>query len=84
MVPPEQVLVSAPSHVMVSPFARLAQSANLAGRVIRHCDDDDIEVRDSVERFELLYRTTLSLLELITSTSTDGGLECSSQALCLR
>ncbi|KAJ5619730.1 fungal-specific transcription factor domain protein [Penicillium lagena] len=83
MVPPEQVLVSAPSNVMVSPFARLAQSANLAGR-IRHCDDDNIEIRDSVERFELLHGTTLSLLELITSTSTNEDMEYSSQALCLR
>lgn len=80
----EQVLVSAPSHVMVGPFARLAQSANLARRVIRHCDDENIEVRDSVELFELLDGTTLSLLELITSYSTNGDMECSSQALYLR
>ncbi|EAW06925.1 transcription factor domain protein [Aspergillus clavatus NRRL 1] len=65
MVPPERVSLSSQTVHTLSPFARLAQAANLLGRVIRHCNDTTLEINFVLDDFETLCQAIYSLMELL-------------------
>lgn len=73
MVPPEHVYVSTPPSVTVSPFARLSQACNLLGRVIRHCNDANLEPKYALDDMMLLYNATASLLDLLPVDDISGA-----------
>ncbi|EPS27395.1 hypothetical protein PDE_02338 [Penicillium oxalicum 114-2] len=79
--PPERVLASTPPNVKVSRFARLAQSANLLGRTIRHCNDGNHDIQFTATNFNLICGAIQSLLELILSESI-GVEDYTSLGLC--
>lgn len=84
MVPPERLFLSSPSSILVSPFARLAQASNLLGRVIRHCNDESLDVELVLEDITLLNQTTSSLLSLLTGDSDATMAFYNATAICLR
>lgn len=84
MLHPERVLVSSPKDVKISPFARMAQAANLVGHVIRHCDSDEMRISLVIEEFRLLYQTTQSLCDVILSEAFESSANYSSLAICFR
>ncbi|KAF4965163.1 hypothetical protein FSARC_7030 [Fusarium sarcochroum] len=84
MVPPERVSLSS-QQTPVGPFARLAQAANLLGRVIRHCNETSLELDFVLDNFEALDQTILSLMALLsTEHSTPSTETCTATALCFR
>jgi hypothetical protein len=84
MVPPERLFLSSPTSTPVSPFARLAQASNLLGRVIRHCNDETLEIELALEEITLLHNTTSSLLSLLTGDSDATMAFYNAAAICLR
>lgn len=81
---PERVLVSSPPDVKISFFARLAQASNLVGRVIRHCEDEELQIQFAVEESQRLYHTSQSLSDIISLNGDESTVNLSSMALCYR
>ncbi|KAH7024216.1 fungal-specific transcription factor domain protein [Ilyonectria destructans] len=79
VVPPERVSLSA-QRSSVSPFARLAQAANLLGRVIRHCNETSLELQFLLDDFETLSQAIFSLIELLSGEGTTEA--CTAITLC--
>jgi hypothetical protein len=84
MVPPERVSLSS-QRGAVSPFARLAQAANLLGRVIRHCTETKLELHFVLDNFETLDQTIFSLTELLSIERSTASMEiCIATTICYR
>ncbi|KAL4876542.1 hypothetical protein BJY04DRAFT_231560 [Aspergillus karnatakaensis] len=87
-VAPDRVSLSSPTNHTLGSFARLAQAANLLGRVINHLNETNLDTKLKLDDFETLTQAIYSLVELLAVTST-GNSEASSplnnaiaQAIC--
>jgi hypothetical protein len=84
MVPPERLSLLSQQGA-VSPFARLAQAANLLGRVIRHCTDAELDFHFVLDDFETLDQTIFSLMELLAAEHSAASMEmCIATTVCFR
>lgn len=84
MAPPERVSLSS-QQPKVSPFAGLAQAANLLGRVIRHCNETSLELNFVLDNLETLSQTILSLTELLSVEYSTATTEMrTATAVCFR
>lgn len=82
MVSPERIYLSSLPTTITSPYARLAQSYNLLGRIIRHCDDRDPELAFMLEEVSTLHQATSALLEMISHEEPEDSYVASS--VCFR
>lgn len=84
MLPPDHIYVSSQQSA-ASPFARLAQAAYLLGRVIRHCNDDDLDPQFILDNYETLSQAIISLTELLAVGGQGMSRDlCAATILCWR
>ena len=83
MTTSEPIFVSSTTAVKVTPFARTCQVAHLTGRVIRHRNDKNIDVRFRFSEALQLYRTISALASYLPAEfESDPERMTTSVALC--
>ncbi|KAL5337364.1 fungal-specific transcription factor domain-containing protein [Aspergillus crustosus] len=82
MVPPDRVSLSSQTTNTLGSFARLAQVANLLGRVIRHCNDTPLDISFTLDDFDTLIQALYSLLEMLPADHQASDDPTLARAIC--